>query len=324
MPNDFDEQRRRELETFYESLSPKERRERILLEPVFRDLYNDITNAHRVIQVPHYFWEKWVPVLGPLATTLYMQLRQYCYYNPHTGERRDWCWPKQTTLCREIGIGSRNTLLKGLRILEEHGFIRREKTYYRDSQTGRPHQGTDKYYVYFEIPLTASDAAELLIRSTTPQASQKANSPYVLKKQAHKLSEPEAVENPPYVLKNSPHIAGQELSSRSTTRTNTTNVNVSKKPVQQTKESVNHLAEYLAEELDNTKSLGLWRRFARLLPESTLHRALSETKDAYRRELIRTTKARYFTDLVKRYAQELGYDLQLASGSTDPEPSLEG
>ncbi len=322
MPDNVDEERRRQLETFYQSLSPEERRERILLEPVFRDLYNDLTNAHRVVQVPHYFWEKWVPLLGPLATTVYIQLRQHCFYNPRTGERRDWCWLKQTTLCHEIGIRDPKTLRKALRLLEKNGFIKRERTYYRDSATNRPHQGTDKFFVYFEIPLTAPDAAELLIRQITQESPISSEPLYDGKKSLHR--EP-AVENSPYDGKKSRHTAREKIPRLNSTITSTiNNVNVPKKTDQQTGKSINYLSEYLAEQLDNTKSLGLWRRFARLVPEQTLHRALSETKDAYHRGLIRTTRARYFTDLVKRYAQEQDVDLQLASGSTDPKPSLEG
>lgn len=319
MPKHIDAERRRQLETFYESLSPEERRERILLEPAFRDRYNELTTAHRVVQVPHYFWTKWVPVLGPLATTLYMQLRQYCYYNPRTGEKRDWCWPKQETLCQEIGVRDPKTLRKGLRVLEEYGFIRREKTYYVDPHSGKPHQGTNKYYVYFEIPLTASDAAELLLHEVGE--GQDLSAPrYDGKKSSHREA---PVEKPPYDGKISPHVAGENLPSKTNTRNSTSNVNVSKKATK-LDETTNYMAEYLSEELSDPKSLGFYRRAASLLPERTLHRALSETKDAYHRGFIRTTRARFFTDLVKRYAKEQGVDLQLTSGSIDPELSLEG
>lgn len=50
---------------------------------------------------------------------------------------------------------------------------------------------------------------------------------------------------------------------------------------------------------------------ARKLPEHLIYRAISETKDASRNGEIRTTRARYFTDTVKRLAAEQGIALNL-------------
>jgi len=50
------------------------------------------------------------------------------------------------------------------------------------------------------------------------------------------------------------------------------------------------------------KSRGFYGLVARKLDSQTIYRALSETKEAARTEEIRTNQARYFTDLVKRYA----------------------
>jgi hypothetical protein len=294
MANSPDNQKRKEFAQYYASLSPEERRDRILLEPAFRDLYNEITAAHRVVQVPAYFWQKWVPILGPLAATLYQKLRQYCYYNPQTGEKRHWCWPKQATLCREIGVSSRNTLLKGLRVLEDYGFIHRVKTYYRDPNTGRPHQGTDKYYVYFEIPLIDSDAAELLIRAS-------AN------------ARPSDIHTSAFVLKKRAHGAAQKTGNQRSTRSSTNNVNVDKTtnvPLNDDAyKEAEYLADLLADEFGDKRSHGFYRRVSRALAPAIIYRMLSETKDAHNRGLIKTTKGRYFTDLAKRHAKDEGVDL---------------
>jgi hypothetical protein len=50
------------------------------------------------------------------------------------------------------------------------------------------------------------------------------------------------------------------------------------------------------------KSRGFYDIVARKLDEQTIYRALSETKEAARTGEIRTNCARYFTDLVKRFA----------------------
>ncbi len=51
-----DDEQRKELESYYANLSADERCNRIVLEPTFRDAYNEIIQAHQVVQLPLYFW----------------------------------------------------------------------------------------------------------------------------------------------------------------------------------------------------------------------------------------------------------------------------
>src|SRR5689334_2658160 len=151
------------LERYYEGLTPEERRARVILEPAYREVYNEVTQAHRSIDQPAYFWERWVPVLGPFPSMLYMKLRQHCYYRPGTPDHRDICWPKQETLAREIGLRDRSSIRRPLEILEKHGFIQRKVSYRTDPGTRRASRGTDRYVVFYELPLRPEDAAQLLI-----------------------------------------------------------------------------------------------------------------------------------------------------------------
>lgn len=57
---------------------------------------------------------------------------------------------------------------------------------------------------------------------------------------------------------------------------------------------------------DGHRSRAFYQLIAQKLDEQTIRRALSETKDADRGGEIRTTRGRYFTDLIKRYAAEQG------------------
>ena len=314
MSDDHKSQQRREIEEYYASLGPEERRARIFVAPEFSDLYNEITQAHRVIQVPHYFWAKWVPHLGPLATTLYITLRQYTFYNPRTGEKRDWCWPKQATLCDQIGIRDREYLRKGLRLLEEHGFIRRERTYRKDPQTGLARRSSDKYYIRFEIPLIDTDAVELLIRQTNAEdlSIGAGSSNRAVKPSYRKPS----VENPPNETVSPPYTAGGKTGSRTNTISSTNNVNVVDKTTENTEDHARaeDLALQLSEILSDPDSLGFYRLVARKLPQDTIWRALGLTKEAHQADQIRTTRARYFTDTVKRLAGELEIDLRLGAG----------
>ena len=186
----IDPEERGSLEAYYERLTPQERRERILLVPAYRDHYNAITQAHRAVAQPLYFWERWVPVLGPVASVLYMKLRQYCY---HAGAEspEEHCWPNQEALAREIGITSRVSIRDALRKLEALGFIRRDPTYRRDRETGLPHRATDAYCVFFELPLTTGDAIELLVRRS--QEPPPGDPPYEVEIDPHRVEGQESL-----------------------------------------------------------------------------------------------------------------------------------
>lgn len=138
-------------------------RRRLTVEPTFRATYNAITEAHRVVVVPRYFWVRWAPILGPVASALYMQLRLLCYHNPATGETRDRCWPRQSTLAKAVGVKDTKTLRRAIVQLETHGFVTRESVYRRTGEqsggSGRSRRCADRYLVHFEIPLADGDRA---------------------------------------------------------------------------------------------------------------------------------------------------------------------
>ncbi len=335
---DGDERRREQLKEEYDALSPEERRRRIFLEPAYRDDYNEIVQAERIAVVPDYFWRAWVPVLGPVASMLYMRLRQYCYWNPASGEARVECWPKQSTLAREIGVKDRKTIRAALVLLESHGFIERKTTYHLDA-TGRPHQGSDHYLVYFEIPLVAADAAELLIRQTTPKA-ESGGALYEGKKSPHRSW---AVDKSPYEGKKSSHIAGEKIPTRSITKNNNSNVDnveLHKKleeewappevgAPRQKKLETTPEAERLAVEVgdalltmegirstDEHRSAGFHRVIASRMPETLLRKALMATRDAVDdqragRKTLRGGPSAYFAGVVKQLAADEGIELGL-------------
>ncbi|MFC1522655.1 hypothetical protein ACFL6Y_09625 [Elusimicrobiota bacterium] len=64
------------------------------------------------------------------------------------------------------------------------------------------------------------------------------------------------------------------------------------------------LADDILEELGDKQSEGYYRKLARVLPERIIRDALGDAKYAWLSGKVRTTKAQYFTDLVKRYARE--------------------
>ena len=304
--NQADEERRRELEQYFNELSVEDRRNRIYLEPVFRDAYNEITQAHQVVQVPKYFWDHWVPIIGPVAATLYMKLRQYCYYNPKTGERRDWCWPKQETLAREIGVSSRMTLRKALVVLEENGFIKRVPQYRQRSPGGDVRRSSDKYQVYFEITLVQSDAIGLLIHESAKSAQINEEV-----RKAKKWPDGEsAVENPPRMDKKRPYGAGQKMSSKKKYLEEVlNNVNVSDHKKEDLLQ-ISSMSQEMVEQLGDTHSLGFYRLIARKMPESAIFASLSEVKDARLTGRLTKSRGAYFTYLIQQEAKQRGIDLE--------------
>lgn len=70
-------------------------KEQIKILPFYHDLRNRIVRPRDVLVESHYFFRKWKPRLGPVLTLLIMELRDRCYWNRKTGEKRDYCWPSQ-------------------------------------------------------------------------------------------------------------------------------------------------------------------------------------------------------------------------------------
>lgn len=320
----MDQEERRTLEAYYESLPPEERRSRVILKAEFRDSYNELVQAHRQFPVPEYLWRKWLPVIGPLPVLLYLQLRRYCYYNPSTGEKRDICWPKQSRLAAEVGVKDRKTLRKALVVLEGHGFIERESVYFKDPGSGRPHQGADKYRVFFELPLRPEDAAELLARRMASGDGQEVVR-YGGNFSPHRRRD--NVETS-YEGKSSSHGGGEKTDSNVITRNITKNVLNVMNGGRECPERAT--AEALALEIGETlnrlagqrnagrhQSEGFHRLVASRMPEALVRKALMVTRDAVElarsgsQKGCRTTPAQLFTGVVKNLAAEKQIDLGL-------------
>jgi hypothetical protein len=152
-------------------MSPPERNEPALtieqakLLPFYHDLRNEIVEPEKVVVTSQYFWTKWAPRLGPTLTALVVCLRRHCYYNRITQERRDWCFPEQATLAREIGVESTKTIRAALGEPLAAYFIRREARYVYDPKRGKKVRTSDMYYVAMDDPLTPEDEALLTVRA---------------------------------------------------------------------------------------------------------------------------------------------------------------
>jgi DNA-binding transcriptional regulator YhcF (GntR family) len=345
MGTDRDEERRKALAEAYDKLSPEEKQRRVVLEPAFRDAYNEVTQADRFSPVPWYFWAKWAPRLNPLLSMVYLKLRQFVFFNRQTGERREVVWPRQETLAAQIG-SNRKSVLRALRELERLGFISSQKTRWNEPTTGYLVNGTKKYRVFFELPLVPEDAVELLLREMKSEG----------RREDHRESLLGTFGDEPVDNSHRESLLGTSLAvpkrdSRTITRTSTINVtNVGKssygksslrqRPEVQALNSEELASrEGLAREIGESlktwsgswdgeahQSEGFHRRVALLMPEHLVRQALAATQDAVARKRdgqggCHHGPAAYFAGVVKKLAEEVGIDLGLKVGKAEGMPS---
>jgi hypothetical protein len=320
------------VQRFLETLSPDERRERIYLRPEFRDAYNEITEAHRVFQLPQYYFKHWRAVLGPVAHTLYEEIRRRTYYNPATGERRDSFYATQKDLGDEIGVKDPKTVRKALGTLEEHGFIRRDVRHYKNPKTNRPYRGADQITVYFEIPLTDEDAIKLLLTEAVRDQES-----VLGKKSLVRHREPRPIVDNSPVLGNSSLMRAREnipsnVSTPISTYNNVSNViqdpgkgrglfdlsvEERRKRDEQAYNILRELykaAGYREDPPDDHKNMGYYRRIATLLDPSQIYQAVAATRDAALDGRANDV-FRYFHGAALNIAREAGVDLGLKSGA---------
>ncbi len=136
------------------------RHERLEVLPFYHDLRNQIVHPSNLHVETRYFFRKWKPLLGPVLTLLIMELRDRCYYNPRTGERRDYCWPSQEELARAIGVSVR-TVIRALQDPLARKFVRVQHRYRYDPVLGKKVRTSSAYVVAMDDPLLPDDEAAL-------------------------------------------------------------------------------------------------------------------------------------------------------------------
>ena len=134
--------------------------ERLEVLPFYHDLRNQIVRPLNLHVETRYFFRKWKSELGPVLTLLIMELRDRCYYNPRTGERRDYCWPSQEELARAIGVSVR-TVIRALQDPLAGKFIRVQHRYRYDPALGKKVRTSSAYVVSMDDPLRPEDEAVL-------------------------------------------------------------------------------------------------------------------------------------------------------------------
>ena len=188
MPESHAQQRNR-LQEAFEALSDQERKGRLLILPDYEHKRDEILQPERIVAQFQYFWDHWVPLLGPGPSLVYMKLRQYTYYNRQTGELREElsnAFPKQEEIARSLGM-ERKALMRHLKTLEQHGLLLR-KGRTRFSRThGQQVRTTDVYRLKIVDILIPQHQVDVLLDdvlgSKDPSANRWRNQPVAEKSQ---------------------------------------------------------------------------------------------------------------------------------------------
>ncbi len=306
-----DDERERLKEEIARSLTM----DQIRVEPWYLDVRGEIVKPDQVQVTTKYFWSRWAAKLGPLGTVLLLRLRQYCYFNRATGEKRDWCYPSQQTLADELGIQKRHTIGEALRHLEAMGFVRREPSYRYDPVLRKKVRSTDKYFILMEDPIAPEDEPEAFVRAAERILTDRdfarggSGSRPMAEKRPQVAS---AVDNPGPMAEKRPHEAGRKAATKNDFQEVLKNVNVIAHS-EDDELRIAALTAELVESLHDPKSRNFYRLVAQRMPESLVFMTLSETKDAQRTGQIRKNAGAYFTHAIKAAAERIGVSLATSS-----------
>ena len=316
---------------------------RLHLEPCYKEIRNGIVEPEEVVVFSQYFLKRWGPRLGPTLALLVIRLRMYCYYNRRTKEKRNWCFPSQETLAKDLGV-SKKTIERELKREIARKFIKREPRYVYNEMLSKKVRTTDMYYIAMDDPLIPEDEALLIQRLKEKQLRQKkggnipmegipdsTNRQFVRQVEIHRkralgpnrqivcqVGSPMEKGSPNRQIVS--HISTDKLSEKDVLLRRTEN-NVDVNGVEQMVSSevesearVRVMVQDMLDVLEDGKSKNFYILVARKVLDvhrspQIIYRALSETKAEALAGNIKRSKGAYFTALIKRYLAEDGINL---------------
>lgn len=344
MADELRNETQRETVEEFLKLSLEEQRRRISLRPAYLDVANEIVQPDRVTVQTSYFWRRWAPKLGPIASVLLLRLRRCCARNRDVGYGAAASFPTQEELLREIGI-DRHRLTQELRRLERLGFVRRERSFRSDRRTGQITRCPDEYRVIMDDPIAPEDVADLFARAGERIANGSALSQLELTTQTEAADSAGSATLAHPKRRIPPNTEAADSAQR-VLNALSTNVDVKQKrgqtdglPVDQGNDLLLRgggfarvdtdgligrlvsrgaapsdspatvLATEISISLGDPGSIRFYLRVARALPESLIRQALSETLAAQRERRLRGRAGAFFTGAIRGIAKEAGLAL---------------
>ncbi len=134
--------------------------EMVKLERVFRDARNQITGPDKNVHSPKYFWDKWVPELGPNLATIITQLRNLGSYN-QIPDKENTSFISLDELAKQCGL-SKATLKRELRKPTTKLFVKIYPNYKYNETLRKKVRCANTYEVFMDDPIHKSDQHKLL------------------------------------------------------------------------------------------------------------------------------------------------------------------
>ena len=279
----------------------------IELEGFYLNARNEIVNPDRYIVSSKYFWDKWVPELGPNLTILIMQLRKHCFYNRTTGEKRDTVFLCLDQLAGECGFSDR-TIQREMTNQIATKFIKIIPNYKYDETLQKKVRTSNTYQVVLDDPIHPSDEDKLL------QIKDKRKSVAVAKTLVNNLNDnlsfrsKNSVDNLPPKRQIDGHIYGRQIVvDNVSTSFNTLNVNVQGNNVQKTQEQkpLTPKEEALVEKIlavtKDRKSEPFYKIIARHCSEASIDKAIEDIKTYLTSGRVVKNPGAFFTSRIKSY-----------------------
>lgn len=133
----------------------------LALQEAYANAYNQLVKPDKVFVATQYFRLRWVPLLGPALSWVIIALRQHCYWNKRTGEKRDWCLITYDELAEEVGV-SVSTLKRLLQQEHADKFVLDVTQRYRyDPNLQKQVRSKSMYRIRMDDPLVPEDEARL-------------------------------------------------------------------------------------------------------------------------------------------------------------------
>lgn len=287
--------------------------DRPTLSPKFLNVHSAITRPDEIVVTTRYFWKRWAPKIGPIATTVLIALRRRCYLNRESGEERDVCFPRIPDLALEVGI-HRTTVIRALAQLESFGFLERTKRY-RSAGGVLLSRMADRYRVLLEDPISPEDknrAEALQLELGGPIGREERPNDRI---DTYGAGEAVTSMISDRSLKAIDRSVAQSDHKRPLLEADANNVPTLGNGGRQGRKGeigdprIALIVQDAEEILGDRKSRGFLINCASRLPEDVVRQALSETKQASREGRIRGSRGAYFVGIVKRQADELGVSI---------------
>lgn len=284
-------------------------------QPWFSDAREHVTRPDRLVPASVYFCERWIPKLGPTATALVLYIRAVLVTRRDTDDMGAVDLPPQSQLGLESGIGGPKRIREALRVLEGAGFLVRRARYEYDRTTGQTRHLPDRYLVAMTDPVAPEDEGRLLcvagqrIADGDQQAFHNPerdgrNGPHTSAEKAHTRGDVGAEMAATVASACTPGPVGAETAARTLERQRR-NVGTFSQS-----EKANGLVDELVHELQDERSRRWFALVVGRMPEDVVRACMSEARDARRCGRLKRSAGAYFTDLIKRRADEIGVQLK--------------